>query len=84
MRAFGRIYACVLALTVGGCGGAVAVEGTFGRQALERARAAHPDGFVCGGVGITPYTAGGFVLGVVPTVVLLSRFGVFRWITRTD
>jgi hypothetical protein len=79
VKQFLRGYVCLLCLVAGGCGGALAVDGTLGERERARIRAAHPGEFFCGGAGIDIYLAGGFLLGVIPTTWAFQRFGVIRW-----
>jgi len=80
VRQFLRVYVCLLALTAGGGGGALVVDGTLGERERARVRAAHPGEPVCGGPGIDVFLAGGFVLSVVPTAWALVRLGAVRWV----
>ncbi len=73
-----RIYACLACLAVGGCGGAVLLDGTLGERQRDRAR--RPGEFACGGAGVDVYLAGGFVAGVMPAAWLLRRAGAGRWV----
>lgn len=84
MRQFLRVYACLLALTLGGGGGALLVDGTLGERERARVRAAHPGEPVCGGPGIDVFLAGGFALGAVPAAWALARLGAVRWVLGRD
>jgi len=77
---FLRIYACALGLCLGGCVGALSVDGILGERQRERDRAAHPDDVRCGGAGIDVYLAGGFFFGSIIASWLLMRLEAFRWI----
>ena len=80
MRQLLRIYACIVALCIGGFAGALIVDGTLGERQRVRDRAAHPDQVQCSGAGIDIYVVGGFVLGAVPMGWLLGRLGAIGWV----
>lgn len=76
-----RVLACLFCLLISGCGGALVLDQTVGEWQRERVRAEHPDRSFCGGVGIDPYLAGGFLVGTIPAGWLLWRSRGFRFMT---